>query len=77
MFLHYIENKERLFDLYNYIKERKDRVGMGIIVTNILTLRLDDYFKQTDKNFKKQFDEILEDLDSINDEKFDILFQKV
>ena len=77
MFLHYIENKERLFDLYNYIKERKDRVGMGIIVTNILTLRLDDYFKQRDKNFKKQFDEILEDLDSINDENFDILFRKV
>ena len=47
-----MENKERVLDLFTYVKERKDLEGMGLVIMNILTLRLDGYFKEIDDLFK-------------------------
>lgn len=50
---------------------------MGLVVLNILELKLDDYFRSIDGYFMKVYDQILEDLDTIDDKKFGEVFFKV
>ena len=46
-----MKNKEQIFELYSYHKSRKDVKKMGLVVLNILELKLDDYFRSIDSYF--------------------------
>ena len=40
---------------------------MGLVLLNILELKLNNYFKEMDSKFMYEYDLILEDLDVIDD----------
>ena len=72
-----MNDKKRLIDFYKYYKVKNNSNSLGIVLTNLMELKIEGAFKKgIDEDVKNEFNTILDDLYQINDLKLDEVFFK-